>query len=129
MPRLIAMLIFGLAALGLMAWVKSQGQQNDRSRKTYRPRGASSAQNKADNAAFNSRKADDITDIVAMSAASAKNIRDGLTGMSINTQTRVWQCAQCQTLYHDQSIQALKQDHQGQCLNCGHAHFNLVAFQ
>ncbi len=129
MPRLIAMLVFGLAALGLMAWFKSQGQNNDRSRKTYRPRGASSAQNNANDSSFKARKTDDITDVVAMSADSVQNIRDGLTGMSINTQTRVWQCSQCQTLYHDQSVEALKQDQQGQCLNCGHAHFNLVAFQ
>jgi hypothetical protein len=54
----------------------------------------------------------------AMKRTEAASLRDALTGASIDTSAKIWRCLGCQSMYHDQSIEALRRDRRASCVNC-----------
>jgi hypothetical protein len=125
MPRLLGILLVLLAGIGLARWLSRQNQRdNSREGKTFRPRRpspfATSKNPESDSSSIN--------DIYAMSISSVSSVCDALTGAPINTQSKVWRCVNCQSLYNHSSVIALEQDNNGACIQCSSKNRGVVTF-
>ena len=152
MPRLLAMLAVFISAFVVLSAISKMARpprpkdtwRNDdpksRTGSFFKGSGADTGDSNAgDSNASNSNGGNSKTNrsgtddsqkeiISSMPLSRAQSLRDALTGAPINTQQSVWQCAQCQTLYNNMSIQALLNDNHGRCIQCNHTERCLVVF-
>jgi Tfp pilus assembly protein PilV len=127
MPRLIALIVLIVAVLGIASIVKRAKRSAEQRKDTYRP--SNNGSNQSQDASGKSFKKPDDDSVVSMiSKTEAKSLRDALTGGPIDISKKTWQCSRCQSLYHDESIQALQHEHQGKCIQCGSTGKHAVTF-
>jgi Tfp pilus assembly protein PilV len=135
MPRLIALVVLIVAFLGIAAIVKRAKRSAEQRKDTYRPStngqsgDSKTNSNSSQDASGKSFKKPDDDSVVSMiSKTEAKSLRDALTGGPIDINKKTWQCSRCQSLYHDESIEALQHEHQGKCIQCGSTGKHAVTF-
>ncbi len=111
MQRILGIILFVIGAVVLANWLKRQGRRPHH-KDTFRPDDSRSraGQNPEDRSQRN------VMSLV--SKRKAAQMRDALTGAAINIDATVWQCQNCQSLYHDDSVKALERDNAGQCTQC-----------
>jgi Tfp pilus assembly protein PilV len=135
MPRLIAFIVLIVAVLGIASIVKRAKRSAEQRKDTYRPsnNGQSGDSKTANNQPQDStgksfKKPADDSVVSMISKTEAKSLRDALTGGPIDINKKTWQCSRCQSLYHDDSMQALQHEHQGKCIQCGSTGKHAVTF-
>jgi hypothetical protein len=134
LPRIIAIVVIAFVGLSLFSAYKRAQRAREQRRNTFRPQKPAEkpTEKSADNAAPKRAQSgsSDETMVSLISRSDAKYLRDALTGKPIleNGQERVWQCAKCQSLYFQSSIDALTRDAAGQCVQCQSTDRHLTVF-
>ncbi len=126
MPRLIALVLLVVAVLGIASIVKRAQRSSEQRKDTFRPEKPESTTSDSSGKSF--KKPDDDAVISMITKAEAKNLRDALTGAPIDITKKTWQCNRCQSLYHEDSVQALQHEHDGKCIQCGSTGKHAVSF-
>ncbi len=127
--RLLALVALGLVVFGLVSAFKRMAHQREQRRQTYRPDPPpQQTAERGRQPSGKSQQRPDAVDVAVLSKADAAKRRDGLTGELINPAERVYQCTNCQTLYHETSVQALVGDMGGRCMQCQSTERVLVVF-
>ncbi len=123
MQRIIGLVLLGLGAFVLISWLKRQNQRPHH-KDTFRPN-----DNNQDRSNSNARSGSNEREVMSLvSRRQAAQMRDALTGAPINLDGKVWQCQNCQSLYHDDSVQALQRDNDGKCTQCQSTQRQQVVF-
>jgi hypothetical protein len=121
MQRIIGFVLIAVGALVVFNWLKRQSQRPHH-KDTFRPE-ANGGTRPQDTDSNNQRP---VMSLVGKRKAA--QTRDALTGAPIDIEATVWQCQNCQSLYHHDSVQALVRDNQGQCTQCKATHRQQVVF-
>jgi hypothetical protein len=112
---LFAMLVIGIAFVaGRMALDATQsGAGGRRSGEHFRPR-ARRKERRRDPPPFAARS--------VVRRAALSEMRDALTGGTLDADAELFRCADCQSFYSVQSVRALANDNGARCINCGSIH-------
>jgi NAD-dependent SIR2 family protein deacetylase len=123
MQRIIGLILLGLGVFALTTWLKRQNQRPHH-KDTFRPN--DNNQDRANHQTRANGKERETMSLV--SKRQAAQMRDALTGSPINLEAKIWQCQNCQSLYHDDSVQALQRDNDGKCTQCQSTQRQQVVF-
>jgi hypothetical protein len=121
MQRIVGLILLVVGVLAISSWLKRQGQRPHH-KDTFRP----SDSGRRDGASAQAGNEREVMSLV--SRRKAAQMRDALTGSPIDLEGKIWQCQNCQSLYHDDSVRALAQDNNGQCTQCQSTHRQQVVF-
>ncbi len=115
MARLLYALLVAVIAFlaGRLALEAMQGGGASRSQEHFRPR-ARRKERRREPPPFTARS-------VVRRGALAE-MRDALTGGTLDADTELFRCADCQSFYTVQSVRALANDNGARCINCGSIH-------
>ncbi len=115
MARLLYALLVALVGflVGRLALEALQGGGTSRSEDHFRPR-ARRKERRRDPPPFSARS------VVRRSALA--EMRDALTGGTLDADAELFRCADCQSFYTVASVRALANDNGARCINCGSIH-------
>jgi len=119
----VELILLGLGVLAI-GWLRKQSEQNregrsDDARGTWRAgRRGSSDQSRSEDAADAGDDSVRFRD-GASAGDPDGDTRDAFTGERLRNDSRLFQCTDCKSYYHEESVDLLRRENGGRCVSCG----------
>jgi len=119
----VELILLGLGVLAV-GWLRKQSEQNRQGRSDD-ARGTWRAGRRGSGGHSQSENSEDAHDdsVRFRDGASAgdpdADTRDAFTGERLRNGSRLFQCTDCKSYYHEESVDLLRRENSGKCVSCG----------